>query len=558
MNKIISIILTLAMLLSMSSFTVDASSEPLTITSPAHNSTITNVDTTIEVSNSSAYSEFVYEFDGITLADAKMTKDMLTIGEHTLKVYAFGADDSVASATSTFNVIKQLNDTTTVNFNNLDNQVNNTDATVNLYPYPFVSSATKKVQIVRKNAAISLVDGREKTSSNADVAIEVKNSGAATASSKAASFNVTFPAIASTAVFEHDIKISNTNSYIWYEMNCSQTYGATAKYFYVGGTAAASHHISDGGNFFGNSNYPCTAEKWYHLKTIIDFMSETVTVDVTDYETNLTTTVFKGAIMDTANKKNVVKDITSVKIQCRSSKASAITIDNIKLSEAPTFTGIKNFEYIYDTEASSDSNPDSSRLTGLKIYMNEPVVAAVPVTITDKSGYSIDISDTVIDKTTKTITATLPAGQLLSANTEYKVSVPLSVNLAGLSEKATKNFKTKADSYAADEPQFMIGEAPLLRKSMLCGNKLKVRLSIANADTPKPAAFVLAVRDGNKLVGLDIYIPSDGVVPATGADYTLETNPLPVSLTDVTTQVMYLNDINNISTAFATVTKTLD
>ena len=72
------------------------------------------------------------------------------------------------------------------------------------------------------------------------------------------------------------------------------------------------------------------------------------------------------------------------------------------------------------------------------------------------------------------------------------------------------------------------------------------------------AAFVLAVRDGNKLVGLDIYIPSDGVVPATGYDYTLETNPLPVSLTDVTIQVMYLNDINNISTAFATVTKTLN
>lgn len=557
MKKIISIILTLTILLSMSSFTIFASSGALTIATPAHGATIENVRTEIKLSNSAADSDFVYEFDGSPLNDAVLTKDMLTIGEHTLKVYEMAQNGDVYQAESTFNVIKQLHDTTEINFNNLDNQINNADATVNLYPYPFNASATKKVQIVRKSAAISLTDGREKTSTNADVAVEVKNTGAFTASSKASSFNVTFPAITSTAVFEHDIKIANTNAYIWYEMNCSQTYGATNKYFYVGGTAADSHHIKDGGYFFGNSKYPCVADKWYRMKTVINFMSETVSVYVKDYETGVTNTVFEGPIIDTASKKSVVRDITSVKIQCRSSKATTIAIDNIAISEAPAFTGIKNIEYMYDTELNSDANPDSSRLTGLKIYMNEPVIAAVPVTVTDKSGNAITISDTTMDAASNAIIATLPSEQKLTANTEYKVSVSLEANLAGLSDLATKSFKTKADSYAAEEPQFKVGTTTLLTAKQLCGNVLTVDVPIVNADTIKDAAFVLAVRDGNKLVGLGILIP-DGGVPVGGDTYTLQTGTLPSDMTDVTIQIMYLNDINNISTAFATVTKTLN
>lgn len=550
MKKIISIILTLTILLSMSSFTIFASSSALTITTPADGETIENVRTEIKLSNSAADSDFVYEFDGSPLNDAVLTKDMLTIGEHTLTVYEMAQNGDVYQAESTFNVIKQLHDVKTADFNYLDRTMDCTAAAVALYPDPSkTATSTYTVKANRASAkswaaTVTMPDGKNKTESVDDIAVNMTSSSKF--SSGAPFFICEFPKIDSVAVFEHDIKTNNTGTILHYEMK----YGSN-KTWYAGGVATVRY--INNGYFFGNSNYPCTPGTWYRLKTVCNFMTGKINVYATNLDTNVTTNVFSDQPITTG-----VTDLYQVRITYFNDTAGGgITVDNITVDKAPAYTGIKNIEYMYDTELNSDANPDAARLTGLKIYMNEPVIAAVPVTVTDKSGNTITVDDTTKDTATNAIIATLPTGQNLTANTEYNVSVSLSANLAGLTDLATKSFKTAADSYAANEPQFTVGGVKLLTKKQLCGNVLTANVTIDNADTTKPAAFVLAVRDGNKLVGLDIVIPGGGV-PVGGDTYTLQTGTLPADMTDATIQIMYLNDINNISTAFATVTKTLN
>ncbi len=550
MKKFISIILTLTILLSMSAFTAIASPDVLTITNPADGSTIENVKTEIELSNSAADSDFVYEFDGNPLNDAVLTKDMLTIGEHTLTVYEMAQNGDVYQAESTFNVIKQLHDATTADFNYLSRTMDCTAAAVKLYPDPSkTATSTYTVQANRAStktwaATVTMPDGKNKTDSVDDIAVNMTSSSKF--SSGAPFFICEFPKIDSVAVFEHDIKINNTGTVLHYEMK----YGSN-KTWYAGGVATV-RYIKNG-YFFGNSNYPCTPGTWYRLKTVCNFMTGIINVYATNLDTNVTTNVFSDQPIPAG-----VTDLYQVRITYfNDTTDGGITVDNITVDKAPSFTGIKYIEYIYDAEANSDANPDASRLTGVRVYMNEPIKTAVPVSISDPSGNSINITDTSVDTASNAIVAALPSAQKLVPNTEYKVSVSLAANLSSLTDLATKSFKTAADSYAANEPLFTVGGVTLLTKKQLCGHALTANVTIDNADTPKPAAFVLAVRDGNKLVGLDIVIPGGGV-PVGGDTYTLQTGTLPAEMSDVTIQVMYLNDINNISTAFATDSKTLN
>lgn len=563
MNKIISIILTIAILLSMPAFSVNAASASLLITTPANGSTIENADTDIVVTGADTASDLIYEFDGKSLEGVKLTKDMLTIGEHTLTVYSIDGSGAVSSDTSVFKVQKSIyNPKLNKNFNDMASGYVADASTIILYgDYNFKTADYRITFATRWKAKPDAYYGRVSAAVGPQSASDgAANITSAVGSTKGAtslpSINVQLApasAISTVGSFEFDLKM-NPSTYIIFN-----AIGESSVFLKNDNTLRLfdNYSVESPGKILASSVNTYDPSKWQHVKFDIEPTAACTKfkLEVSEKDAQGNWVVHTTITDSTTN--SIGERIDGFRMYYGGGNGMGITIDNVKASEAPTYTGIKKLEYMYDAQVTSDANPDSSRLTGLKVYMNETVKSAVPVTLTDKSGVSFDVTNTTVDTASNAIVATLSAEQSLAANTEYNVSVSLAAHYSGLTDFATKAFKTSADAYAANEPEFTIDGVKLLTVKQLSGKPLTAKVKIDNVGEAKPMALVLAVRNQNKLVGLDIVIPSGGI-PDGGATYTLQTGELPADLTQPTVQLMFLNDINNISTAFPTVVKTLN
>lgn len=550
MRKTLSLILTLAMIIGtcIPFVQVYADEPSVSVLFPTNGATIGNEQCEILVATSSA-GEIVYELDGKITDSPVLSPEMLTIGDHDLCVYVISENGEVASAKSEFSVQKNINDVRISTDLSSAATANLTDAIS--YLYSSDSGNTTAVRMVRQEtsnwpAVLSAVDGPD---GNGDVA--VKASSTSTESSIWKSFpyfDILYASktIKTIAVIEHDVMMADdTNTVLRYELKASDN---TSWY-----PVSKDVHPMSGGKFF-NSSYTYQGNKWYHIKTVLDFGTRKVDVYVIDHDTGTEMHVLSNqAMMDSGI------DLTSIRVAYSSNvKNGGFTIDNISVREQPQFTGIKALKYFYGEELSGDISPDAGKLSSLGITLNEKITAtdlSGLIEIVGKDGISVKLSSVTFDADSNMIIATLASS--LDVNSEYSVRVGLGAVYSGTTlatDIMKAKFKTAAKPYDVNYVNFTINGQKLIKKEQLLGEKLECKVSFCNMGTMNESLYViLAVRNGDRLC--DISFEDIAVTVSAGkTDHLveLETANLPQELGEVTIQVMLVDALSTRRPVFST------
>lgn len=548
MRKTLSLILTVAMIVGacIPFVQVYADEPSVSVLFPADGATIGNEQCEILVATSSA-GEIVYELDGKITDSPVLSPEMLTIGDHELLVYVISQNGEVASAKSEFSVQKNINDVRISTDLSSAATATLTDAISYLYSYD--SSNKTAVRMVRQEtsdwpAVLSVVDGPD---GNGDVAVKASSTSTGTSIWKNFPyFDILYASktIKTIAVIEHDVMIADdANTALRYELKASDN---TSWY-----PVSKDVHPMSGGKFF-NSSYTYQGNKWYHIKTVLDFGTRKVNVYVTDHDTGTEMHVLSNqAMMDSGI------DLTSVRCAYSSNvKNGGFAIDNISVREQPQFTGIKAVKYFYDEELSGDISPDAGKLTSLGITLNEKITASDLsglVEIIGKDGIAAELSSVTVDAASNMVIAKLASA--LDANSKYSVRVGLGAVYSDTSlatDIMEAKFKTAAKPYDVNYANFTVNGQKLIKKEQLLGKKLKCKVSICNSGSEaETLSVVLAVRNGDRICALSL---ENITVPAGESDYAVEpeTAILPQNMEDVTIQVMLVDALSTRKPVFST------
>ena len=551
MRKILSLILTLAMIIGacIPFAQVHADEPSVSVLFPANGATIGNEQCEILVATSSA-GERLYELDGKITYSPVLTTEMLTIGDHELCVYVISENGEVASAKSEFSVQKNINDVRIST--DLSSAATATLTDAISYLYSSDSGNTTAVRMVRQEtsdwpAVLSIVDGPD---GNGDVAVKASSTSTGTSIWKSFPyFDILYASktIKTIAVIEHDVMMADdTNTVLRYELKASNN----ASWYPV----STDVHPMSGGKFF-NSSYTYQVNKWYHIKTVLDFGTRKVNVYVTDHDTDTEMHVLSNQPMMASGI-----DLTSIRCAYSSNvKNGGFAIDNISVREQPQFTGINAVKYFYGEELSGDISPDAAKLTSLGITLNEKITAtdlSGLVEIISKDGIAAELSSVTLDAASNMVIAKLASA--LDANSEYSVRAGLGAVYSGASSLATDimetQFKTAAKPYDVNYVNFTVTGQKLIKKEQLLGKKLKCKVSICNSgNADETLSVILAVRNGDRLCGLSLQ-NKNITVPAGESNYVVEpeTAILPQNLEDVTIQVMLVDALSTRKPVFST------
>lgn len=541
MNRFLSIILTLILVLSMPVVSVQASvGIGVSIDNPAHSSTIQNTPFDVELSQSGDISEIILELDGKVIEGTRLTESMLTLGEHTLTAYAIGNDGSVESDQSVFNVIKTLSPST---IDNDFQSINSSAEYLNKESVDLGGGVSLTPKISAHTSVVKAIVGSDGTN---DIAINAT-------SGKSVSKNKPFIKFApqpSGSVIESLLKLS-------FDININ---AGSKVYFSFSGPDKTTAYLDGSKGYLGSF---CPSGTWCHVELTIDIVKDI---------SNMTVSYYNGSVKEvktayinkalTAADKTVPVDlgyVNDIRINYEGSANCGLSLDNVKLTEEPTeFTGIKKVAYIYDSVEKEIITPDSKSLDSIKLYMNEPVVTkdiSGKVMLNDNNGDLVSFSSAEVSSDGEAIIIT--PSQKLNANAEYTVKVNLSANYAGdvlATDNSVVNFKTAPASFDVAGLNLTVDGKRIFTLAQINGKKVSADISFSNNEpSPKNIVTVLAVRKNNdkELVSLDI---EDTTVAAgdTNCHVMLETDIISGDYTDLTIQIMFLSTLPNGKPVFAT------
>ncbi|MBE7050951.1 MAG: hypothetical protein E7395_00070 [Ruminococcaceae bacterium] len=562
MKKIISLLLTLSLIICVPASVYAEDTVSVSILTPANGITIENTECTVELDTNGNIDETVIELDGTRIDGNVLTESMLTIGEHTLAVYVIGADGSVASDTSIFNVQKSIvNAKFTQNFNDMANGYVADASTIILYgDYNFKTADYRITFATRWKAKPDAYYGRVSAASgpdgDTDYAANITSEvGSTKGATSLPSINVQLGSsvgVKTSGSFEFDLKI-NPSTYIIFN-----AIGVSSAFLKNDNTLRLfdNYSVTSGGVILGDSEKTYDPSKWQHVKITLEPTSTCTKFKLEMSEKDAQGNwVVHTTVTDTTTA-SIGERVDGFRIYYGGGAGMGLSLDNVKVSEAPTYTGINKITYMYDTEESTDKYPDVTKLTALKLYMNEKLTASDltgMVEITDSNNVVIPASALEVDAANNAIIASV--SQKLDVNAAYKVLVDLSANYPGTvleTDKSHITFKTAADSYDVTGIDYSVGSTRLITAAQLKGKKLSATVHFSNSEIDvQRVTVVLAVRSGKKLVGLDIV---SAAIPETTAncDVPLETDIIPNDITKAQIQVMLLDNMSTRQPVFAT------
>ncbi len=581
MNRFISIILTFILVLSMPVVSVQAqSSISVSITNPAHGSSVQNTAFDVELFSSGDISEIILELDGKVIEGTRLTESMLTLGEHTLTAYAIGNDGSVESDTSTFTVEKKLDPVVIFDQNFNDSSKFPSDFSLTAAGVAFgdgsdnsstlTKNLTKNIQATRQSskdwvATVASVDGPQGSS---DGAYNMTSTTGNTGSSRPA-LNISFVNhfVSSKTEFEFDIKLnSDTRVKLAFTGVNKDTDSNRTAYISGNSDIYLFSRTTSNGTIAGQSSCKYKVNKWYHVKMVLNtsslgtYLDLIVTGEDESGQIAVQNVLTNCAVMETTLTA-LACPIKQITLDYGGGNGMGFSFDNVKLTEYPTYSKIDKLAFLYDDVETSDAYPDSSRLTGIKLYTNDVLTAnsvSDKLFITDANGNPIAAKSVTANYTDNTITALFNDNFKLNSNTEYYVNLRLSSTCrhSGITDadNYAVSFKTAAESYDVTGIDLSANGTKLFTATQLNGKKLKAMLHFSNSEiSPQYVVAVLAVRknNGKELVGLDI---NDATVESLNPDYQLEleTDTISGEYTDLTIQIMFLSSIPNGKPVFAT------
>lgn len=541
MNRILSIIISIIFVLSMPAVSVYAAdSVSVVIDNPADGSVVENTKFDVTLSTEGNVVETILEFDGTRIPGTTLTEDMLTIGEHTLTAYVVSDGGSVVSDTSSFSVIKSIHSSKLdCDFSDIDtSSANLTASTVKLG-----TGITCIPQITKSSkATVNIIEGPD---GEGDTAVNLTSASSFSSSRPFYRYLIQNGNISTKAVINFDIKVNSATNVL---LSYMDTAGTTA---YL--TSNTGYLFDKSGKILGTDE-SYTANKWYNVDLTIDVTTDTADLYISHYDEEQETDV-TVQILDNA-PVNPVVNLTDIRINYHGNANCGFGIDNVSISEEAVFTGIKEISYIYDGEEFNASRPDSMGLSAIKLYMNEDITAKTyegSVELVNAEGAVVPLSS--ISYTADDNSLLLTLSDPIGANTTYSVYAHLSLWYSGellTTDIAAVSFTTAADSYSPLGVDLTVEGTKLIAASQLKGKKLAAGVHFSNYGIDEMnISLVLAVRSGNRLVGLDIV---DAVIPAEISDHVinLETDIIPSDTEDITIQLMMIESMTNRVTVFPT------
>lgn len=580
MNRFLSIILTLILVLSMPVVSVQASAGiSVSIVSPAHGSTIQNTAFDVELSQSGDISEIILELDSKVIEGTRLTESMLTLGEHTLTAYAIGNDGSVESDTSAFTVVKNLDPEIIHNQDFNDSSKFPSDFSLTAGGVAFgdgndnsstlAKNLTKNIQATRQSsknwaATVTQVDGPEGSS---DGAYNMTSAVGNTGSSRPA-LNISFANhfVSSKTEFEFDIKL-NPDTRVKLAFTGINKDTASNRTAYISGDSNIYlfSRTTSTGTIAGQSSCKYKVNKWYHVKMILNtsslgtYLDLIVTGEDESGQIAVQNVLTNCAIMETTLTA-LACPIKQMTLDYGGGSGMGFSFDNVKLTEYGAYSKIDKLAFLYDDVETSDAYPDTAKLTGLKLYMNDVLTAdsvSDKLFITNENGDLVATESVTANYTDNTITALFNENFAFSSNTEYFIKLRLSASCRYSctdNDNYAASFKTAAESYDVTGVELSANGTKLFTAAQLKGKKLKAEVHFSNSENePKYVTAVLAVRKNNAKELIGLYI-DDVLVASKESDYVvpLETGVISGEYTDLTIQIMFLSTLPNGKPVFAT------
>lgn len=536
---LIALILTLSAFLSGIAAADEASVE---ILYPKNGEYIACEDTEVIYKAREDFAETVFELDGKVIAkgDCILTRDSLTLGSHTLVIYGVTKDGDVCSAKTEFSVKKTFEKVPIdYDFSSFsDEDIKNGVSTQDLYRS---ASDKERIYVVCRPAlankvTVSVTEGPE---GDGDTAVNLKSAG--TLGNNKPFADIKFDEKGGEVYIENDICPNTTSDYIKYSLR-SNVGEKLVEWDPLGGNGG-NCPFDASGRIFGDSKKNYFSENWYHIRLHCDFNTGKVDFSITDKLSG------EQLFERTSSIPSEIKTLAFVRIEYSTASAnSGFSLDNVKVVQGESFTGIRNIAFIYGEEASEDVKADVNRLTALKLLMNEPVYVNASkdfFAISDDDGNTVFCKDVSI-KGANTVIVT--PGEDLQPDKTYRVTVGLGASALSdeISEydKASVSFETAQNHFGISRSVFTVSGVSLISPLQVRGRSISAELDFANNENGKKSfCCIMTVRSNGLLLDMNI---NNVTVAENSSDFKIDitSGDLPQNTDNVQIQLIFIDSLS--------------
>lgn len=302
-------------------------------------------------------------------------------------------------------------------------------------------------------------------------------------------------------VMEFDIKLDNTNTQAYVEMQNGG--GGNAAFYFTKGSQ--SYIFDHSGKFFaGERAYE--ANVWYHVKGEINFDTKEQYLTVYNYNTKETITLLDG-------EKNTDADCTKLRL-ARINLASpekegcGYTVDNINLRSIENYRGIKEIKYVNgnDSENAVTSALKPSDVKKINIYLHEALLETADlkesVSIIGEKG-TAEYGEIAYNAETKCISIISPT---LSEGEKYLVKINMSAFTSAIlddKKSAAAVFETGYEQFGIISGDILVNGNKFYSPEQLGNsNTVSAKIKVCTGEDKVDGIMVLTVRDGKKIVGM--------------------------------------------------------